>query len=64
MLNMVQEENVSMTKIRRSISFDEELLEWIDHYVNTHYEYKDRSHFVEVLVRRFKDNVEEVKTGE
>jgi len=46
-----------MPRVRRSISFDENLLNWIDQHVEEKYEYKDRSHFIEVLIRRYRDTL-------
>jgi len=50
---MAQKQEDNMARVRRSISFNPELLERIDTYVKEHYEYKDRSHFIEVIVRRY-----------
>jgi hypothetical protein len=52
---MIQEKDPNMVRIRRSISFDEELLKWIDKQVNNDYRYKDRSHLIEILARQFQD---------
>ena len=46
-------ETPNMPRERRSLSFDPQLLEKIDKHVEEKYEYKDRSHFFEVLARRY-----------
>jgi len=50
--------NGDMPRARRSISFDEELLKWIDKTVETDYRYKDRSHLIEVALRELKEKME------
>ena len=47
-----------MTRVRRSISFDPELLTWVDKTVAEDYHFKDRSHFIEVLIREYKNQIE------
>lgn len=46
-----------MPRVRLSITLDPDLLEWVNHHVAETYEYKDRSHFVEVLIRRYRDGL-------
>jgi len=52
------ETNTDMPRIRRSISFDQDLLEWVDKQVEADYHFKDRSHFIEVLIREYRDRIE------
>jgi len=47
-----------MPRARVTITLDEELLKWVNEYLVQHYEFKDRSHFIEVLIHRYKENVE------
>jgi metal-responsive CopG/Arc/MetJ family transcriptional regulator len=47
-----------MARERVTISMSPALLKWVDKHIMDHYEYKDRSHFVEVLIRRYKDSLE------
>ena len=47
---------LDMPRIRRSISFDENLLKWIDDQVEGDYRYKDRSHFIEILARQLQED--------
>jgi metal-responsive CopG/Arc/MetJ family transcriptional regulator len=42
-----------MTRVRTSISLDENLLSIINKHVEENYEYRDRSHFFEVLARKY-----------
>lgn len=57
-LNMVQQELETKPRIRRIISFDEALLEWVDKRVESDYHIRDRSHFIEVLIREYKEKIE------
>ncbi len=47
-----------MARAKVTISMDSGLLKWMDKHLMDHYEYKDRSHFIEVLIRRYKDSLE------
>lgn len=47
-----------MPRVRRSISFEKDLLDWIDKQVEDDYHFKDRSHFIEVVVKEYKDRIE------
>jgi len=47
-----------MTRSRVTISIPSELLEWMDNHVEEKYEYRDRSHFIEVLISRYREKVE------
>lgn len=49
----------NMPRVRRSISFDEALLSWIDEKVEEDYRYKDRSHLIEVALRELKEKIEQ-----
>ncbi|MHA1973466.1 MAG: hypothetical protein ACTSW1_10760 [Candidatus Hodarchaeales archaeon] len=48
----------SMARVRTSISLDEDLLHKINEYLENNYQYKDRSHFFEVLARRYFESLE------
>ena len=47
-----------MIRVRRSISFDPELLEWINKIVEEKVEYRDRSHLIEIAITRFREETE------
>ena len=47
-----------MPRIRTSLSIEAELLEWVDKEVERNYEFRDRSHFFEVLAYRYKEKLE------
>ncbi len=47
-----------MPRVHRSISCDPELLEWVDKKVEEYYNFEDRSHFIEILIREYKEKIE------
>lgn len=48
----------NMPKVRTSISLDQELLEWVNQHLENNYIYKDRSHYIEVLIRKDRENLD------
>ena len=50
-----------MARIHLSITMDEALLKWVDQHVKNSIEYKDRSHFIELTIHRYKKRVEAEK---
>ena len=57
-LNNESTHSRNMARDRRSISFDPELLKWVDSHVEGDYHFKDRSHFIEVLIREYRAKIE------
>ena len=55
--------NLDMTRVRRSISFDSELLEEIDKIVKEDYHFKDRSHFIEIAAREYLKGISKLKVS-
>jgi len=58
MLKFGEVYNTSNLRKRVSVSFDPELLQWVDCQVEKNVEFKDRSHAIEVILTRYKEKVE------
>ena len=57
MLKFGGSHNTDNLRKRVSISFDSELLEWLDSQVEKRVEFKDRSHAIEVILTRYKEKI-------
>jgi metal-responsive CopG/Arc/MetJ family transcriptional regulator len=57
----VNDELTLMPRIRTSISLDEDLLKQINKHVEENYQYRDRSHFFEILARKYFESLNDVK---
>jgi len=52
-LNSESEVTKSMVRVRRSISWDPELLAKVDRLIKEDYHFNSRSHFVDVVIREY-----------
>ena len=50
--------NNGVAKKRITISIEDELIEWLDKLVEDTYEYRDRSHTIEVALSRLRKQIE------
>jgi metal-responsive CopG/Arc/MetJ family transcriptional regulator len=50
-------------RISRSIAFDVGFLKWVDEHIRKTWTLRDRSHFIEVLIREYKERVEKEQAG-
>jgi len=51
-------------RIMRSISFDRDLLAWINLHVETDHRFRDWSHFIEVFMREYRERIEKERLNE
>ena len=54
----MKDENPIMTRVRTSISLDKELLERVNKYVESNILFKDRSHFIEVMITEYFESLD------
>ena len=52
------QKNNKSRKTPVGVSFDIELLEWVDGYLENDFHFMNRSHFIEVLIREYRLKVE------
>lgn len=57
MLKFFSDHNTDNLRKRVSISFNPELLAWLDDQVEETVEFKDRSHAIEVILTRYKEKI-------
>ena len=50
-------------RISRSIAFDVGLLKWVNEHIKKTWTLWDRSHFIEVLIREYKENGKKERAG-
>ncbi len=48
-----------MPRVRTSISLEKDLLDKINKHLEDNYQFKDRSHFFEVLARKYFEEIED-----
>ena len=53
------DENPQVPKRRITVSLETELIEWLDHLVDETYEYRDRSHTVEIALSRLRKQIKD-----
>lgn len=49
---------MDMVRSKISITLDPDLLKWIDEQVRTKVEFRDRSHLIELVLTRYRENLE------
>lgn len=57
----IKEDTTVMPKQRISVSLEKELVVWLDKLVEETYEYRDRSHTIEVSLSRLRKQIEKEK---
>jgi Arc/MetJ-type ribon-helix-helix transcriptional regulator len=57
-MNGVNDDNQNMPKTRITVSLETELVEWLDKLVEETYEYRDRSHTIEVALSRLRKHIQ------